>query len=374
MSPKTQRKSIPIIHEQPEHLAQRVPLVLMGYSESSFTDPHTVVSLEEPAFDPDAYSHIGKIYEGVEPYRMGGHRVDHNKENTKECVHHFDPNHREFCILQLEHRTELQTLCLSTRFFAGNPASDLRVTLVDDVHKEECIIPVPHLKPDCAHWIDGIDFSATRIILHFKAGGLTRVWTYGSKTEVQLPELTWLSKNRKVLFREDDFFGGPDFALSEQANRSNQHMLGWETSRSAMGLQAVFPITKGVVQKIIIDTYRHVNNYLRSAWVFGAYLPEGTHPHKEDSPLWHITSSEGEEYSTHDVKSFFAELHSDKTTWPTYGIAPKSNDIWTLQTTFELSKDAMHVQSQLQFNATHICIMFLPHGGLHAMRVLGTPE
>ena len=67
-------------------------------------------------------------------------------------------------------------------------------------------------------------------------------------------------------------------ALSHKADRSNQHMLGWETSRSAMGLQAIFPIQRGVVREVIIDTYRHVNNPLRSAWVFGANIPNGDIP------------------------------------------------------------------------------------------------
>ena len=84
-----------------------------------------------------------------------------------------------------------------------------------------------------------------------------------------------------MLFKEDDFFGGPNFALSQKADRTNKHMLGWETSRSAMGLQAVFPITRGSVNEVIIDTYRHVNNHLRSAWVFSADLPEGVSPQKE---------------------------------------------------------------------------------------------
>ena len=63
--------NIKILSEKPQDLSNKVRLSLLAYSESSFTDPHTVVSLDEPAFDEAAYSHIGKIYEGVEPYRMG---------------------------------------------------------------------------------------------------------------------------------------------------------------------------------------------------------------------------------------------------------------------------------------------------------------
>ena len=364
--------SIQILKTRPKNLPSRVQLSLLEYSESSFTDPHTVVSLDEPAFDENAYSHIGKTYEGVEPYRMGGHSV--SQASARECVHHFDPNHREHFAVQLESRTSLQTLCISTRFFAGNPASDVRIILIDDALNEERIIPIPHLQPDGEHWIEDIAFNTTRIILYFKAGGLTRIWVYGEKAAQQSPELSWLSKNAKVIFKEDDFFGGPDFALSEQANRSNPHMLGWETSRSAMGLQAVFPIQKGVVKEVIIDTYRHVNNYLRSAWVFSANLPEGSILQKEDCPLWYIRSGDGQQFSAHDLRSFFAEQHQEKTELPTYAISPKSNEIWKLETTFALKKDAMHVQSGLAFSATHICIMLLPHGGLHAMRVMGTPE
>ena len=359
---------------KPLHLPKQVALSLLEYSESSFTDPHTVVSLAEPAFDPTAFSHIGKIYEGVEPYRMGGHRVFKDPKHPQNCVHHFDPNHREFFVVALEERTLLQALCISTRFFAGNPGSDLVLTLIDDLNNTEHPIPIPHLLPDAEHWLEGIDFHTTRIRLTFKAGGITRIWAFGETSDVQLDKLDWLSKNSQVVFQEDDFFGGPNFALSEQANRSTPHMLGWESSRSAMGLQAVFPIRSGTVQEVVIDTYRHVNNHLRSVWIFAATLPKGVELQKEDCPMWHITSSEGREFCTHDLKAFFAEQEQAGNTLPTYSITVQSNTIWTLQSSFELRRDAMHTRSDLNFQANHICVMLLPHGGLHAIRILGMAD
>ena len=184
---------------RPKDLANKVKLSLLEYSESSFTDPHTVVSLDEPHFDEHAYSHIGKIYEGVEPYRMGGHTVVEDVAHPKDLLHHFDPNHREHFVVKLDHRTELHNLCISTRFFAGNPASNVCVTLIDDVLHQERILPIPHLQPDAEHWFSEIDFTATRLVLHFKAGGITRIWAFGSKAHVQPANLTWLSKNSKVL-------------------------------------------------------------------------------------------------------------------------------------------------------------------------------
>ena len=85
---------------KPKDLDYKVKLSLVEYSESSFTDPHSVVSLKDPLFDEEAYSHIGKIYEGVEPYRMGGHTVTQDEANSKTLRHHFDPNHREHVVLQ----------------------------------------------------------------------------------------------------------------------------------------------------------------------------------------------------------------------------------------------------------------------------------
>lgn len=367
---KTSAKS----YQKPGNLRDRVKLTLLEYSESSFTDPHTVVSFDEPAFDEDAYSHIGKTYEGVEPHRMGGHRVIRDQSDPMNCAHHYDPNYRDHFIVALEHRTEVQTLCISTRFFAGNPASDLAITLFDDAAGEQRTIAMPDLAPDSEHWLDEICFHTTRIALHFKAGGITRIWAYGDKAEQQPEELTWLSMDSKVLFKEDDFFGGPNFALSQQADRSNQHMLGWETSRSAMGLRAVFPITSGTVKEITIDTYRHVNNYLRSAWIFRAELPPGAAPRIEDCPCWEVTSSDGHTERTEDLKTFFRERHAGKASLPTYSIAPKAREYWQLETTFRLNQDAMHTQTGLAFRATHICIMLLPHGGLHAIKIMGTPD
>ena len=141
-----------------------------------------------------------------------------------------------------------------------------------------------------------------------------------------------------------------------------------------MGLRAVFPITKGIVNEIRIDTYRHVNNYLRSAWVFSANLPETRILTKRDCPLWHVTSSEGQQRSTNDLKSFFAEQHLGRSIVPTYQITALPNEIWNLEATLKLKQDAMHIRSNLNFNATHICIMLLPHGGLHAIKVMGVPE
>ena len=278
MTPHESKTPSSRVHQRPGNLRDRVKLTLLEYSESSFTDPHTVVWFDEPAFDEDAYSHIGKVYEGVEPHRMGGHRVVRDQTAPMDCAHHFDPNYRDSFVVALEDRTEIETLCISTRFFAGNPASDLTITLFDDLLAAQRTIAVSDLAPDSEHWLDAIHFHATRIALHFKAGGITRIWAYGDKAPRQPETLTWLSKDRTVLFKEDDFFGGPNFALSQQADRSNEHMLGWETSRSAMGLRAVFPITEGTVKEIAIDTYRHVNNYLRSAWIFSADLPPGVSP------------------------------------------------------------------------------------------------
>ncbi len=359
---------------QPDSLAEQVKLSLIEYSESSFTDPHTFVSLDKPQFDQDAYSHIGKIYEGIEPYRMGGHESEPSEAKPIELIHHYDPNHREHAVILFDQRTEVQTLCISTQFFAGNPASDVKVTLIDDLLDKQHILHIADLQPDAEHWFNDIQFTATRLILHFKAGGITRIWAFGDKASIQPPALTWLSKNSKVLFKEDDFFGGPDFALSEQADRSTQHMLGWETSRSAMGLQAVFPIIHGTVNEIMIDTYRHVNNYLRSAWVFSAQLPEDYTLKKEDCPLWEVSSSEGESFKTDNLKKAFSERHQGQLNTPTYSITATANEIWNLEATFKLNKDAMHIKSNLNFAATHICIMLLPHGGLHAIKVMGTPE
>ena len=356
--------------KKPTTLQPRVNLQLIQYSESSFTDPHTVVSFAEPHFDEDAYSHIGKTYEGVEPHRMGGHHV---VQNEQECLHHFNPNYRDFFIVKFQRRTRLKTLCISTRFFAGNPASDLTLTIFDDLQNTEHTIMLPQLNPDDNHWLDQLDAHVTRLALSFKAGGITRVWAYGTVAKQQPPKLSWLSKDREVLFDEDDFFGGPNFALSHKADRSNKHMLGWETSRSAMGLQAIFPIQKGIVHEVIIDTYRHVNNYLRSAWVFSASFPQNVLPSKKNCPIWNVVSSDGQTYVTPNLKKFFDQQHKDKDTLPTYTIKPVAQPPWRLETTFPLTQDALHTRANLSFEATHVCVMLLPHGGLHAIKVMGTP-
>ena len=94
----TTERSLPdvlALTAKPTLLSPQVPLSLSEYSESSFTDPHTVVSLEEPNFDEAAYSHIGKIYEGVEPYRMGGHRVVQEEADPKRAAEdHMTPTER----------------------------------------------------------------------------------------------------------------------------------------------------------------------------------------------------------------------------------------------------------------------------------------
>jgi allantoicase len=359
---------------KPQSLPAQVQLDLIHYSESSFTDPHGVISHKDPVFIKEAYSHIGKVYEGIEPYRIGGHSVTHDETKETPCIHHYDPNYRDFFTVSLEERTQLKTLCVNTRFFTGNPASSLVITLFDALLEKRVTIPLPELKPDCEHWIENIDFPATEISLHFKAGGITRFWAYGNKTKEQQKTLTWLSKNAKVLFKEDDFFGGPNFALSQKANRQTEYMLGWESSRKAMGLQAVFPITPGVVEEIIIDTFRHVNNYLRSAWVFSANLPQGHTLHQHQLPLWHVTSSHGDNQTTNNLNDFFKNQQSiSPHALPEYNITPKAQTMWTLETSFKLHKDAFHKKSNLSFKATHLCLMFLPHGGLHAIKILGTP-
>ena len=54
MSQYTQTSPMCIHEEKPESLQKRVRLLLMEYSESSFTDPHTVVCFDEPVFDEEA--------------------------------------------------------------------------------------------------------------------------------------------------------------------------------------------------------------------------------------------------------------------------------------------------------------------------------
>ena len=62
-------------------------------------------------------------------------------------------------------------------------------------------------RADQEHWLNNLSIYATRTP-HFRAGGITRIWAYGSKAEEQPKPLSWLSKDSEVIFDEDDFFGG----------------------------------------------------------------------------------------------------------------------------------------------------------------------
>ena len=56
----TERVSnIKVLSEKPQDLTNKVRLSLLAYSESSFTDPHTVVSLDEPALTSRPTTQVG---------------------------------------------------------------------------------------------------------------------------------------------------------------------------------------------------------------------------------------------------------------------------------------------------------------------------
>ena len=82
---------------KPRDLQPRVALTLIEYSESSFTDPHTVVDFNEPHFDEDDYSHIGKIYERYSENAAKAPEVSWfpNKMSAEEiAVPNFTPGNR----------------------------------------------------------------------------------------------------------------------------------------------------------------------------------------------------------------------------------------------------------------------------------------
>ena len=90
-------------------------------------------------------------------------------------------------------------------------------------------------------------------------------------------------------------------------------------------------------------------------------------------------SSDGQTWETDDLRTFFDEQHSERADhgarpqWPSYSIAAVPHKLWRLEATLKLDQDAMHVVRNLHFEATHICVMLLPHGGLHAIKVMGDP-
>ena len=102
-----------------------LPAFLISYSDSSFTNPHEVVLPDEPAECTGNFTHMGAKYWGFETSR-------HLPLSRTETGFRFAHNLTHEFLIGLTHRSVVEEIHVSTKWFTGNQVPYISIELIDD--------------------------------------------------------------------------------------------------------------------------------------------------------------------------------------------------------------------------------------------------
>ncbi len=356
-----------------------VPAFVIAYSDSSFANPHQVVSPSTPVFDPNAFTYQGKEMDGIESKRHTAIRLNPNGE--KDCFG-FEPDFFNWFELGLKRRTNVDKLAISTRWFTGNQVPKVSVFLKDEATgAEREVLHRVDLPPDSEHHFEVTPPTvATEIrVLCYYDGGITRFHCYGEPAE-PLPERENLLAGATVSHVSNEHYGKPAQAVG--GNRQVGHMLGWESARTGYGERALFQLAKAAtIDEIVVDTYMHVYNSPLSCHVFALNNTSGASNDDlmEAAPRWKLCFADGKEVIPDDLPSYMkAEQYLKETKGKPeafqFKLHTHEGSPWKPLLPFEqLHRDTLHRFNKLPKvgPVSHLLFMHFPNGGIHGLRCHG---
>jgi allantoicase len=356
-----------------------VPAFVIAYSDSSFANPHRVVSPAEPVFDPNAFTYQGKEMDGIESKRHTAVRL--NPDGQSDCFG-FKPDFFNWFEIGLKRRTTVEKLAISTRWFTGNQVPKVSVFLKDEkTGAEREVLHRVDLPPDSEQQFDvtpPMVATEVRVLCYFD-GGITRFHCFGEPAE-PMAERENLLASATVSHVSNEHYGKPAQAIS--GNRLVGHMLGWESARTGFGEQALFQLAEAAtIDEIVVDTYMHVYNSPMACHVYALHNTSGASNDElmKAAPRWQLCFAGGREVIPDNLPSYMKE---EKYLEETQGKpeafqfklhVPKDSPWKPLLPFANLSRDTLHRFSRLEHSGpvTHILFMHFPNGGIHALRCHG---
>ena len=104
-------------------MTELLPIFLIDYSESDFTNPHEVVRSATPENRKGNFSHMGAEFWGFESARHKTTAL--NKESDGFC---YDNDAHEWINIGLKARSEVSTITISTKWYIGNAVPEVSAT------------------------------------------------------------------------------------------------------------------------------------------------------------------------------------------------------------------------------------------------------
>jgi len=362
-------------------LDEPVPAFVIAYSDSSFSNPHQVVSPAPAQFDATAFTYTGKEMDGLESKR---HTAVHlNPEGKMDCFE-FTPDFFNWFEIGLKRRTNVERLTISTRWFTGNQVPRVSVLLKDEasgVDRE--VLHRVALAPDSEQQFPVTPPAvATEIrVFCYYDGGITRVHCFGEPAD-PLPERENLLAGASISHVSNEHYGKPSQAVA--GNRQVGHMLGWESARTGFGEQALFQLAEAAtIDEIVVDTYMHVFNSPMSCHVFALHNTSAASNDElmKTAPRWKLCFADGREIIPDNLpaymkdEQYLSQTQGKPETFQFKLHIPEDSPWKALVPFALLRRDTLHRFNKLDpaGPVTHILFMHFPNGGIHGLKVHGTP-
>lgn len=354
----------------------RIRAFVIAYSDSSFSNPHSIVTDSDPVFDSDAFTFVGKEMDGLESRR---HRAFSIAPEKAEII--FNPDAANFIRLGLIQKSRLSKVVISTKWFTGNQVPRVSLELLDSTTGAAVFqINDLELSPDSERTIEvnGVETDEC-LIRCFYDGGISRVRFYGAAIEAPAPRKNIL-EDAAIIFVSNEHYGKPSQAVS--GRRLEHHMVGWESARTGLGESALFELKAPLrVSELEVDTYKHVFNAPLCCALYGGSFVDGIRATEimKQAPRWRAEFENGAYAEPTDLRSYIygGEYKKD----PNYrggGLSfklssPKDSSFRPLLPFGQLSPDALHrFKLAHKDPVTHILFMHFPNGGIHGLRIFSS--
>lgn len=352
-------------------MAALIPTFLLGYSDSSFTNPHEVLKTQEPQERTGTFTHMGAQYWGFESKRHIATTITDDGD-----AFDFDHDAHEYFDIGFKTAAVVSEFKISTRWFTGNQVPVISIQLM---HKGETseVLHRQKLSPDAEHQFDITPTLADECrILCYHEGGISRVNIFGELAHDNAASVNLL-ENVEISHISNEHYGRPHDAVS--GSRQVDYMLGWESARTGFGEQAVFHLqAPAQITQIDVDTYLHRLNPPLSCHVYGLSVSESgdLDSNYEQRPKWSIQFEDGSAIVPEDFKTymlqekFLEEPIANNRRFKIKLHLPQGSPWLPIVPFGALKPDTYHrfKTEQTPEPITHLLYMHYPNGGIHGLK------
>lgn len=363
----------------PNSARSALPAFVIGYSDSSFTNPHEVVLPDEPEDRRGRFTHMGAMFWGFETRRHRGHVV-----HPERAAIRFDHGAEHVLHIGLQAPARVDAIAISTRWFTGNQVRAVSVDLRLEDDWTTVLERVP-LGPDAEHVLPVPATAARecRIRCH-QEGGIARVNLFGTPLPAEPAPLDLLADAR-ISHCTNAHYGRPEQAVA--GARREQHMVGWESARTGFGEQAVFTLAApACIDVLQVDTYLHRLNAPLTCHMFG--LPSDGDDAPGDAgleaallhaPRWRLHFDDGHRVAPEDFQGYMLDARylqepvADPQRFDVRLALPERSPWRALVPFAPLGPDRLHrfPVDDRDTKFGHLLFLFYPNGGIHGLRVHG---